>query len=863
MRSLASLPVRPHRRRGTRLAVLAGVLALARAARAEDAPPAPPPGAVAEEIVLREALRVESVGRSSRSLVHTDAVEADLVAGTWRAPRSGAELELPDGTMRRFTKVTANDTGVFEGGVASKGAYLSFRVPSDTDRVWLLHAVGHDVVYVNGEVRPGDPYGLGWLRLPVALRKGDNELLFRASRGRFVARLVAPPADVFLSPDDATLPDVRRLGPDEAWSGLGAVVVVNATATAFDGSIHGLWPAQPDAVSNRRAVVAPFSVAKVLVGLPPLLPPADATVRLRLDLVRTGEPAPTPSAAAKPGRRLELDVPVRRPDEVFQATYESDVDGSAQSFAVSPPSTGRAHALVLSLHGAGVEAPGQARSYGPRPFDAIVCPTNRRPYGFDWEDWGRWDAQDVLGLAWDQDLLDPARVYLTGHSMGGHGTWQLGVLFPDRFAAIAPSAGWRSFATYGGAAAAAPEGPVAAMLARAASPSDTTAYARNLATSAVYVLHGDADDNVPVAEARAMRELLAPIVPDLHAHEQPGAGHWWDLSDAPGADCVDWPPMWALFGRRRLPAHHEVPVVDFATPDPAVTRHCFWVEVHAQERSRVPSHVRIERVPGKRRFVGTTVNVRALALDVEHLGGSGPVDVVLDGTALPCPAPPTAPDGAAPPPTLRFERRDGAWRAVEAWTPGEKGGRVTGTFKAAFDRRFLLVVGTKGTPDEVAWAVRKARCDAETWYYRGNGATEIVEDVAYDAADARYAGRNVILYGHAEMNAAWARVLGDGPVTVRRGAVDVGGRRLEGDRLATLLVRPLRGDPDGLVGVVAGTGIVGLRLTERLPIFTSGVGIPDLVVLSPDLLTSGEAGLVAAGFFGPDWSVPSGEFAFR
>ncbi len=113
------------------------------------------------------------------------------------------------------------------------------------------------------------------------------------------------------------------------------------------------------------------------------------------------------------------------------------------------------------------------------------------------------------------------------------------------------------------------------------------------------------------------------------------------------------------------------------------------------------------------------------------------------------------------------------------------------------------------------------------------------------------------------MNAAWQLLVGAGQVTVRRGVVDVDGRRLEGDGLATLFVRPMPGDPAGLVGVVAGTGPAGLRLTERLPVFTSGVGVPDLVVLSPELLTRGEAGLVAAGFFGPDWSVPAGEFAFR
>ena len=39
---------------------------------------------------------------------------------------------------------------------------------------------------------------------------------------------------------------------------------------------------------------------------------------------------------------------------------------------------------------------------------------------------------------------DEACESIFGHSMGGHGTWNIGVTFPDRFAAIGPSAGWIS-----------------------------------------------------------------------------------------------------------------------------------------------------------------------------------------------------------------------------------------------------------------------------------------------------------------------------------------------------------------------------------------------------------------------------------
>jgi predicted peptidase len=37
--------------------------------------------------------------------------------------------------------------------------------------------------------------------------------------------------------------------------------------------------------------------------------------------------------------------------------------------------------------------------------------------------------------------IDPDRIYLTGLSMGGMGSWQLAALFPDRFAALAPICG--------------------------------------------------------------------------------------------------------------------------------------------------------------------------------------------------------------------------------------------------------------------------------------------------------------------------------------------------------------------------------------------------------------------------------------
>ena len=40
----------------------------------------------------------------------------------------------------------------------------------------------------------------------------------------------------------------------------------------------------------------------------------------------------------------------------------------------------------------------------------------------------------------------------------------------------------------------------------------------------------------------------------------------------------------------------------------------------------------------------------------------------------------------------------------------------------------VFVYGTSGTKEENDWSYNKARYDAETWYYRGNGAVDMIAD---------------------------------------------------------------------------------------------------------------------------------------
>jgi dipeptidyl aminopeptidase/acylaminoacyl peptidase len=50
------------------------------------------------------------------------------------------------------------------------------------------------------------------------------------------------------------------------------------------------------------------------------------------------------------------------------------------------------------------------------------------------------DVMNVLALVRKEFNIDPNRIYLMGHSMGGGGTWHIGIKYPEIWAALAPVA---------------------------------------------------------------------------------------------------------------------------------------------------------------------------------------------------------------------------------------------------------------------------------------------------------------------------------------------------------------------------------------------------------------------------------------
>ena len=807
--------------------------------------------AAGEDIVVKEGFHLRLPRELQRSVLAVDPVEFAMAAGTWREPKPAEKAASASDEAVSWTQVAADANGWFS---LQGDGYLYASLASDRERVVILNAMGAAYAGVNGELRMGAKYAVketyeSWEphfdygQVPVLLKKGENRLLFRANRGRLKAVFSPPPAPVFINEKDLTVPDLLVGEKVEAW---GAVVVVNGT----------------------NGIVKNLTIAVSGDGLDPWVTPVDPLPRMSVRKVPFLVKGPAPRSPSRLSVKVALreaaissetalhvvafPLEVKAPGENHKRTYRSAVDGSVQYYAVNPARSADPAfkpALVLSVHGAGVEATNQAGSYAGKDWAHIVAPTNRRPYGFDWEDWGRIDALEAMADFRGRYPVDPARIYLTGHSMGGHGAWILGVQFPELFAAIGPSAGWISFRTYASRQKDEGTAEIGKLAARPLLQGDTLALVRNTLNRGVYILHGEKDESVPVAQGRQMAEAMAAFHKDFIYHEEKEAGHWWDKSDELGTDCVDWGPMFDLFARRALPSSAEVREVEFVTANPGISARCHWAAIEAQIEAMTPSSIRLRVEPGARRFSGTTRNVARLSLDLSVLPGSGEIAVELDGQKM---------KAAAVDKTFWLYREGETWSAGERPSPSLKGPHRSGPFKDAFRNRMLFVYGTAGNAEENAWAFEKARFDAECFQYQGNGSVEIAADRDFDPAAEP--DRGVILYGNAATNRAWAPLLGGSDVRVERGAVLVGEARFAGKDLACLFLKPRPKSDVACVGVVSGTGILGMRLTNTRPYLYAGYALPDLIVFDSGVAKAGGQGIRLAGFFGPDWKVESGEF---
>jgi len=263
--------------------------------------------------------------------------------------------------------------------------------------------------------------------------------------------------------------------------------------------------------------------------------------------------------------------------------FKSSYDGTLQPYRLFLPQgiePLESLPLLVVLHGKWVDQNAwfdytPVKEYAQRHNYVVIAPHARGDYFYRGA--GEQDVLDLIHIAMDRYNIDPDRVYLMGHSMGGWGTWWIGLRNPDLFAAICPMSGY--------------------------APPDLLPNARHLRP---FMIHSSDDPVVPVKGSREPASLLANLGISFRYKEEDGYGHASRMIGDNFPELFDWMKKHERIDRPRR--------ISFVTRTPARGR-AWWVRILETIRYPLPASVEAN-FPEKGLLRIKTGNVMKFALDI-------------------------------------------------------------------------------------------------------------------------------------------------------------------------------------------------------------------------------------------------------
>ncbi len=445
--------------------------------------------------------------------------------------------------------------------------------------------------------------------------------------------------------------------------------------------------------------------------------------------------------------------------------YRSTIDGSLQPYAVTYPhdyaaDSGKSYRLDIVLHGR--DSGLNEVSFLHRHNEDARVPKNLAHVQIDVYGRGnnayRWAGeQDVWEavnhfLAVENSLgrskfIDTTRVVLRGFSMGGAGTWHLGLHRPDQFRVIGPGAGFSSTIGYVSGI----EAKLTDYQRQCLHIYDAVDYAENAFNVPIVAYSGENDAQIQAARnieaalknhGLSMTHLIAPKL----EHHFPA--EWQKKAEVEYArhankERQDYPP--------------KVRFVTWTLRYPS----CYWVRLMALDRHYQRSAVEADRIEDG--FTVKTTNVRVLRLVMWPGAVQGAISITIDGQKLENVRPYLSRSLEL---QVYLEKRDGKWASalperlhVDQLRSPYKTPELQGPIDDAFMGRFLCVRGTGSAWNEAVEEYAAAsleRFKAE-WskYFRGE--LYVKEDTAVTAEDM--ATKHLILFGDPGSNSLIKEVL--------------------------------------------------------------------------------------------------------
>ena len=541
----------------------------------------------------------------------------------------------------------------------------------------------------------------------------------------------------------------------------------------------------------------------------------------------------------------------------FTKAYRSEVDGTLQPYGLYvPPSYDPAKAwpMMVSLHGATSNhllnrrrVVGLGNEPGEQDYDAIRTDVTYPDVGFVvLTPYGRGEVAGYNGIA-EGDVLramadvqrayrvDADRVHLTGLSMGGGGTWHIGLRHPDRFASISPvcgvadmdlmpwTAGW---------------GALDREL------MSLTGYSRlveNAGNLQVFVFHGDEDDAVSVAASRKMMEAFEKASlagRSAHYFELPGVTHFaWDFAyrDA------------SLFRRVLAVRRNPFPErVVYSTFSPRYAR-AYWLRIDRIDRGMTLARIEGTQRAGAFDVKADNLTAFSLLLSPAIAPPGKPIEVTVNGKR--------AFKGTVKGEVMSFAGGKGSWKTTSPWKGPAQGppDHAEASFRNGSLAQYgphVYVYGTLG--DAATTAASKAAAEKlADWGPNVRAKWRVLADSA--VTPDLMATHDLVLVGTNTTNAVLAGLFGL-PVYQDATGTFAGGRKVAGPGATYRLLHPNPGATRRRVLVYGGGSVEALK--RFLP---RGRQAPPFSLFADYVVVGEDDKVVLEGYFRDGYTIPAGQ----
>ena len=538
--------------------------------------------------------------------------------------------------------------------------------------------------------------------------------------------------------------------------------------------------------------------------------------------------------------------------------YRSRVDGSVQPYAVALPhgygAANRRYRLDVVLHGRDSSLTEVKFLYNhrgdkeiPKDQDHIQLEVyGRGNNAYRWAgETDVFEALDAFAISekWiGRDSIDANRLVLRGFSMGGAGSWHIGLHYPDRWAVIGPGAG---FTTTRGYIERFPD-QLPEYQERCLKIYDAVDYAENAFQLPIVAYAGAKDKQILAGQLieKRLQELKIPtmkflIAPEL-AHQFPA--EWQRKAEQEYQAFVGE-------GKGRNPMPERVVFTTYTLKYAS----CHWVELLALEKHY--QQARIDATRTEQTFRVSTRNVRAFRLMLP--GGVFPAQITVDGQLVD-----TSIFTRTYMPQGVLEKRDGQWQATlpQKWqtdclrTP-RKLRNLQGPIDDAFTDSFVCVNSSGRTWHEATARASDAQFDrfAQEWnkYMRGRLPYKGDDEIT----DADIATRHLILFGDPQSNPLLGQIVDRLPILWTKDKIIFDGQEYKTEDHLPMMIYPNPLNPSRYVVINSGHTFHAAEFQGTNALLYPRLGDYAIVRPTPTEQNPAAFEVIRAGLFTDEWKL--------